>query len=187
MAGLLCQFEINQSRKWKKDAQVISVQQYPHVSWNTRRISYYPQSIFINLLFSPYLAILLLVQNATTVLSDVLASLAIIRQVWGLWKEKQRLRLQGGKDFVTLFLQQVILICEFTLDIRRRNTMTRSFPNQSALELPELNLSSQGNPVRSIQSVLGRFQERIIADMGERSDLVDTGGPSQGEPDPEAP
>ncbi|GJJ10305.1 hypothetical protein Clacol_004531 [Clathrus columnatus] len=79
----------------------------------------------------------------------------------------------------------VILICEFTLDLRRRNTTTGSLPNPSALELPDLNLSSQGNPGRSIKSVLGRLQEMIIADM-EESDTVDIDVPVQGDSsDPE--
>ncbi|GJJ10664.1 hypothetical protein Clacol_004891 [Clathrus columnatus] len=148
-----------------------------------------------------YYPILVIVENVTTVLSDVLAFLAVIRQVWGLWKEKRRLGLHTGKDFVTLLLQQVsrikcpfmllplrlsvILICEFTLDLRRRNT-TRSLPNQSALEFPNLNPSSQDNPeARSIQSVLGHLQESIIADMGERNDPMSMGidAPGQGEPD----
>ncbi|GJJ10141.1 hypothetical protein Clacol_004367 [Clathrus columnatus] len=73
-----------------------------------------------------------------------------------------------------------ILICEFTLDLRRRNT-TRSLSNQSALELPDLNPSSQHNPGQSIQSILGRLQESIIADMGERNDRVDIDGTGPGE------
>ncbi|GJJ10364.1 hypothetical protein Clacol_004590 [Clathrus columnatus] len=80
----------------------------------------------------------------------------------------------------------VILICEFTLDLRRRNTTTRSLPNLSALEFADLNLSSQENPeVRSIQSIFGRLHERMIADMGERNDPVSMGidAPDQGEPD----
>ncbi|GJJ10454.1 hypothetical protein Clacol_004680 [Clathrus columnatus] len=144
-----------------------------------------------NLLCSSYLAILILAANVVVILSDVLAFLAVIRQVWGLWKEKRRLGLYTGKDCVTLLLQQgvlrfsfvlfvttagadvdafqnvlsTILICEFTLDLRRRNT-TRSLPNLSASELPDLNLTSQNNSVKSIQFVLlGRLQERIIADM----------------------
>ncbi|GJJ10439.1 hypothetical protein Clacol_004665 [Clathrus columnatus] len=190
-----------------------------------------------------YITTLILVGNVAVILSDVLAFLGVIHQVWGLWKEKRKLNLHStGKDFVTLLLQQgkftliktpmgdehskinlyvlsgilrfsfvlfisitqviidyvlpivgadvtafqnilsIILICEFTLDLRRRNA-TRSLPNQSALELPDLNLSSQGNPVRSIQSVLGRLQERMIANMGERSDTVDIDGSGQGEPD----
>ncbi|GJJ10455.1 hypothetical protein Clacol_004681 [Clathrus columnatus] len=170
-----------------------------------------------------YAPILFLVENITIILSDVLAFLAVIHQVWGLWKEKRRLRLQAGKDLVTLLLQQgilrfsfvlfitvtqvivqyigsdiilfqnvlsTILICEFTLGLRRRNTTARSLPTQSALELPDLNLSSQDNPARSMQSVLGRFQKRIIAEMGERSDPVgidasDSPGQLEGEPDPE--
>ncbi|GJJ10437.1 hypothetical protein Clacol_004663 [Clathrus columnatus] len=156
---------------------------------------------------STYLHNLFIVENVATVLSDILAFLAVIRQVWGLWKEKKRSGLEGGKDFVTLLLQQVtqviiayitgtyvttfqnvlstILICEFTLALRRRNTTAKSLPNQSTLELPDLNLSTQNNPVRSIQSVIGRLQERMIADMGERSDLVGIDGQGQGEPDPE--
>ncbi|GJJ10362.1 hypothetical protein Clacol_004588 [Clathrus columnatus] len=149
-----------------------------------------------------YITTLALVENVATVLSDVLAFLAVIRQVWGLWKEKRRLRLHIGRDFVTLLLQQVtellidytagsdtivcqnvlstILICEFTLDLRRRNTTTGSLPNPSALELPGLNLPSQNNSVRPMQSVLGRLQGSIIADMRERSDPAGIDGPSQG-------
>ncbi|GJJ10143.1 hypothetical protein Clacol_004369 [Clathrus columnatus] len=125
-----------------------------------------------------------------TVLSDILAFLAVIYQIWSLWKEKRRLHLHTEKDFIALLLQQVnyisvdagsdmgafqnalsvILICEFTLDLRRRNT-PKTFPTQSAVKLPDLNMSSfQNNPVKSIQHVLGRLQESIITDMGERRD-----------------
>ncbi|GJJ10326.1 hypothetical protein Clacol_004552 [Clathrus columnatus] len=177
----------------------------------------------INLFLSSYLSILLLIDNVAVVLSDILAFLAVIRQVWGLWKEKRRLGLHTGKDFATLLLQQgilrfsfvlfitltglifsyisplgaidvtifqnvfsALLICEFTLDLRRRNTTTRPLPNLSALEFVDLNPSSQHNPeVRSIRSVLGRLQESIIADMRERdgsvSMSIDASG--QGEPD----
>ncbi|GJJ10344.1 hypothetical protein Clacol_004570 [Clathrus columnatus] len=109
-----------------------------------------------------YLPNLFLVENAAVILSDVLAFLAVIRQVWGLRKEKRRLGLpRAGKDFATLLLQQ---------------------------EFRDLNLSSQDNPgVRPIQSVLGRLQERILADMGERNDPVSMGigidAQGQGEPD----
>ncbi|GJJ10346.1 hypothetical protein Clacol_004572 [Clathrus columnatus] len=159
-----------------------------------------------------YLAISILIHNVATILSDILAFVAVIHQVWGLWKEKRRLGLHTGKDFATLVLQQdfciqfkspqilpipgtyvgvfqnvlsTILICEFTLDLRRRNT--RSLPNLSPFELPDLNLSSQDNPVRSIRPVLGRLQESIIADMGERSDPIGLDGLGQleGEPDAE--
>ncbi|GJJ10449.1 hypothetical protein Clacol_004675 [Clathrus columnatus] len=157
-----------------------------------------PDPLFINLPFSSYALTLLLVQNVAAVLSDILAFLTVICQVWGLWKENRRLRLQAGKDFATLLLRQGILrfllsaifICEFTLDLRRRNTTARSLPNPSALELelPDLNLSSQDNSViRSIQSVFSHLQERMIADMGERSNSVSIEGPGQleGEPDSE--
>ncbi|GJJ10310.1 hypothetical protein Clacol_004536 [Clathrus columnatus] len=194
----------------------------------------------INLPFSSYYLILRLVDNVVVILSDVLAFFAVIRQVWGLWKEKRRLGLHTGEDFATLLLQQgilrfffvlfvsftqlvtdyispqvgvyvgafqnvyelcnilvnarpfmlplrlsVILICEFTLDLRRRNTTTRPLPNPSALEFADLNLSSPNNPeVRFRQSILSRLQERIIADMGERNDPVSMGidAPGQGEP-----
>ncbi|GJJ10169.1 hypothetical protein Clacol_004395 [Clathrus columnatus] len=81
-----------------------------------------------------------------------------------------------------------ILICEFTLDLRRRNT-TKPLLSQSALELPDLNLSSQHNPGQSIQTVLGRLQKSIIANMGERNDPVDVSGingPGE-EPNPSMP
>ncbi|GJJ10142.1 hypothetical protein Clacol_004368 [Clathrus columnatus] len=184
-----------------------------------------------------YFYTLILIGNVATALSDILAFIAVVRQVWGIWKEKRRLHLHTDKDFVTLLLQQVteliigyvghhdfllqltkssqfessqisplvasdfgafqnayeipysilyfgqvILICEFTLNLRRRNT-TKSLPNQSALELelPDLNLSSQNNPIRSTQSILSRLQESIIADMGERTDEVNIGGPGEEE------
>ncbi|GJJ10339.1 hypothetical protein Clacol_004565, partial [Clathrus columnatus] len=95
--------------------------------------------------------------------------------------------IQAGSD-VAVFqnVLSTILICEFTLDLRRRNTTTRSLPNLSALEFADLNLSSQENPeVRSIQSIFGRLHERMIADMGERNDPVSIGidALGQGEPD----
>ncbi|GJJ10123.1 hypothetical protein Clacol_004349 [Clathrus columnatus] len=74
-----------------------------------------------------------------------------------------------------------ILICEFTLDLRRRNE-TRSLPNLSALKLPDLNPTPRDNPIRSIQSVIGRLHETIIADMGEWDDSVDADGPGEEEP-----
>ncbi|GJJ10092.1 hypothetical protein Clacol_004318 [Clathrus columnatus] len=136
-----------------------------------------------------YLTGLDITTNAALFLSDVLALLAIIRQVWSLWREKRRIQLQISADFVTLLLQQgasfvgvlrflltAILICEFTLELRRRNT-ERSIPNQSALELP--NLSFRDNPMQSIQSVLGRVHENIISEMGERNDLVVIDGRDQ--------
>ncbi|GJJ10342.1 hypothetical protein Clacol_004568 [Clathrus columnatus] len=145
-----------------------------------------------------YIPILVLVEGVATVLSDVLAFLAVIRQVWGLWKEKRGLGLHTGKDFATLLLQQVtglvivyivgvdvnafqnvlstILICGFTLDLRRRNTTTRSLPTRSALEFADLNLSFHNNlEVRSVRSIFGRLQEGIIADMGERNGPVSFG------------
>ncbi|GJJ10401.1 hypothetical protein Clacol_004627 [Clathrus columnatus] len=204
-----------------------------------------------------YFPILLLVENVTIILSELLAFLGVVCQVWGLWKEKRSLRLRAEKDFVTLLLQQgkftlikipgdgdsklnlyalsgilrfcfvlfgtltqvifnyitgtyvsplqntyeisyalvnayllplrlsTILICEFTLDLRRRNATTRSLPTRSALRLPDLDLSSQHNPVRPIQSILDRLQESIIADMGERSDPMGIDGPGQGGSDSE--
>ncbi|GJJ10127.1 hypothetical protein Clacol_004353 [Clathrus columnatus] len=119
--------------------------------------------------------ILILVVNLAALILDVLAFGAVIRQVWALWKEKRRLHLHTNKDFVTLLFQQGILrfsledqisapfktlssllICEFTMDLRRRNE-TKLLPNRYALELPDLN---QHNP------------DNIIADMGERNDQV---------------
>ncbi|GJJ10114.1 hypothetical protein Clacol_004340 [Clathrus columnatus] len=135
-----------------------------------------------------YISTLLLVGNIANVLTDFLAFFGVLHQVWGLWKEKKRLHLHTDKDFVTLLFQQgilrfslndfgssqispvklsAILICEFTLALRRRNT-TRPLPNQSGLELPDLNMSFQ-QPMRSIHAVVGHLHESIIADMGERN------------------
>ncbi|GJJ10429.1 hypothetical protein Clacol_004655 [Clathrus columnatus] len=172
----------------------------------------YPLQQYLHVTHNPYIFILLLVNNVAVIFTDVLVFLAVIHQVWGLLKEKRRLGLHTEKDLVTLLLQQVtqviisyilpitgayvttfqnvlstILICDFTLDLRRRNTTARSLPNHSALELPDLNLLFRDNPVRSMQAVLGRLQESIIADMGERNGPVGTEGPDQleREPDPD--
>ncbi|GJJ10099.1 hypothetical protein Clacol_004325 [Clathrus columnatus] len=143
-----------------------------------------------------YLGSISLAFNVGMIIWDVLAFLAVVRQVWGLWREKRRLHLQTSADVVTLLLQQVkllerrllgiviplfrmlstILMCEFTLGLRRRNT-GNAITNQSALELPSL--SFQGNPV---QSILGRLHESIVSDMGERTDSVTV---NDGESEPE--
>ncbi|GJJ05903.1 hypothetical protein Clacol_000090 [Clathrus columnatus] len=157
-----------------------------------------------------YLIVIALTINITLVLSDVLAFLAVIRQVWGLWREKRRLGLQTNVDLVTLLLKQgilrfsfvlfmsttgvlieyglgfdyaivqnvlsSILVCEFTLDLRRRNA-EESIPNQSMLVLP--NISFRDNPVQSIRSVFGRLHENIISEMGERNNVVAVDGPDQ--------
>ncbi|GJJ15103.1 hypothetical protein Clacol_009378 [Clathrus columnatus] len=61
-----------------------------------------------------------------------------------------------------------LLICKFTLDLRRRNAK-KSAPNQLAsLSLPTL--SFQENPVQSVRTVLERLHESIVAKMGERND-----------------
>ncbi|GJJ15470.1 hypothetical protein Clacol_009748, partial [Clathrus columnatus] len=74
-----------------------------------------------------------------------------------------------------------LLVCEFTIDLRRRNRQD-SVPNQSALTLPTL--SFQDNPVQSMRSVLRRLHESIIAEMGERNHLEngDNLSPPSGEP-----
>ncbi|GJJ10106.1 hypothetical protein Clacol_004332 [Clathrus columnatus] len=140
-----------------------------------------------------------LIINIATLLSDVLAFLVVINQVWVLWKERRRLGLHTNKDFVTLLLYQgesipidtrgiqnegffislsVILLCEFNLDLRRRNA-NKSILNQS--ELPDFNLSFQ-DPIQSVQSVLGRVHQSIIADMGERNDpVLGVDGPALGQ------
>ncbi|GJJ10165.1 hypothetical protein Clacol_004391 [Clathrus columnatus] len=58
--------------------------------------------------------ILALVSNVAVIFTDVLAFLAVIRQIWGLWREKRRLGLHSDEDVVTLLLQQVTqVIIEF--------------------------------------------------------------------------
>ncbi|GJJ16070.1 hypothetical protein Clacol_010349 [Clathrus columnatus] len=116
--------------------------------------------------------------------------------IWGLWKLKRSLGLRSNKDFATLILQHAIfltdvgvaiqdmlstlLVCEFTLDLRRRNQQN-SVPNQSALHLPTI--SFHENPVQSIQSALGRLHESIVAEMGERNDQVNVDEPNLEEQD----
>ncbi|GJJ10096.1 hypothetical protein Clacol_004322 [Clathrus columnatus] len=77
-------------------------------------------------------------------------------------------------SIVSFRLLSTILMCEFTLDLHRRNTK-KSIPNTLALEFPSL--SFRDNPVASIHSVLGRLHENIISEMGERNDSVPVNGP----------
>ncbi|GJJ14073.1 hypothetical protein Clacol_008330 [Clathrus columnatus] len=83
-----------------------------------------------------------------------------------------------------LLLQRLssLLICEFTLDLRRRNEQKAAF-NRSALSLP--NLSFQVNPVQSMRSMFGRLQENIVAEMGESNDIVNIDGPNSESRDPQ--
>ncbi|GJJ10105.1 hypothetical protein Clacol_004331 [Clathrus columnatus] len=64
---------------------------------------------------NPYLPALNLIGNLSIVLTDALAFSTVIRQTWGLWKEKRRLQLQTNADFVTLLLQQGVLRFSFVL------------------------------------------------------------------------
>ncbi|GJJ15475.1 hypothetical protein Clacol_009753 [Clathrus columnatus] len=143
---------------------------------------------------------------------DILAFVMVIRQLWGLWKVKRSLGLQNSQDLTTSLLEQgryihietniishmlhystlagilrfslsTLLMCEFTIDLRRRNKKD-SIPNQSALNLPTL--SFKDNPVQSIRSILGRLHESIVAEMGEgnhsRHSHGDNLGPCSEEP-----
>ncbi|GJJ15106.1 hypothetical protein Clacol_009381 [Clathrus columnatus] len=107
--------------------------------------------------YGPLATRLFLIQIVAIILSDTLASIAVIRQVWGVWRLKRSLGLQGN-DFLTLLLQQ---------GLRRRNKKVPA-PNPTALSLPTL--SFQDNPVQTARSVLGRLHENIVAEMGERND-----------------
>ncbi|GJJ11438.1 hypothetical protein Clacol_005671 [Clathrus columnatus] len=62
-----------------------------------------------------------------------------------------------------------LLLCEFTLDLRRRNA-PKSNSSHPALNLPTI--SFQENPMESVKSVLGRLHEDILIEMGERSDQI---------------
>ncbi|GJJ13569.1 hypothetical protein Clacol_007824 [Clathrus columnatus] len=116
-------------------------------------------------------AVIGIINQAATVLSDVLAFLGVIYQTWGLWRLKRSVGLQNNEDLVTTLIRQ---------DLRWRNTKT-SVSSQSALELPTLSFSD--NPTQSIRTILGRLHESIMDDMGERNHPVDSDGPGSGEPD----
>ncbi|GJJ12918.1 hypothetical protein Clacol_007165 [Clathrus columnatus] len=119
-----------------------------------------------------------LIRDTAIILLDVFSFIVVVCQASPLWKLKQCLQLQYIKErsgsLVATLLHQgekvlSIIVCEFTLDLRRRNAKKLSL-NQSALTLPTL--SVQSNPTQSIQSVLGRLHESIVAEMGERNELV---------------
>ncbi|GJJ14478.1 hypothetical protein Clacol_008742 [Clathrus columnatus] len=146
-----------------------------------------------------------LIRDIAIILSDMLAVIAVVYQVWGVWKLKRSAGLQSTEDLVTLLLRQGIsrfflrrqedlfvaailgtlqnvlsslLICEFTLDLRQRNAK-RSVTNPSGLNLPTI--SFQGNSVRT---VLTRLHGTIVAEMGEMIELVDIDDQGSGVPDP---
>ncbi|GJJ13562.1 hypothetical protein Clacol_007817 [Clathrus columnatus] len=123
------------------------------------------------------------------ILLDLLAFIVVIRRVWGLWKLKRGLRLLSNSgDLVTSLLEQgllrfafrrlsSLLICEFTLDLRRRNA-TKPIFHQSAMDLPTL--SFRENPAQSVRTVLGRLHESIVAEMGESNDVANgSSGPGE--------
>ncbi|GJJ06151.1 hypothetical protein Clacol_000340 [Clathrus columnatus] len=79
------------------------------------------------------------------------------------------------ENSVTTFqnVLSTLLICEFTIDLRRRNTKTLT-TGQSAVTLPTL--SFQENPAQSQsirRTVLGRLHESIMTEMGESDDPMD--------------
>ncbi|GJJ07914.1 hypothetical protein Clacol_002120 [Clathrus columnatus] len=139
------------------------------------------------------------VHNIAIILSDILAFIAVVRQVWGLWKLRLSLGLRSNQDLVKSLFQQdsaqiasdllgpiqdvlsSLLICEFTLDLRRRNASSAPLNQSAALDLPTL--SFQENPAQSIRTVLGQLHQSIVAEMGERNDLEDSimDGPISGE------
>ncbi|GJJ13558.1 hypothetical protein Clacol_007813 [Clathrus columnatus] len=73
-------------------------------------------------------------------------------------------------------------MCEFTLDLRRRNA-TKSVPNESVMSIPTLSIRENHNFVQSIRSALGRLHENIIEEMGERNDSLDIADSGSREPE----
>ncbi|GJJ05904.1 hypothetical protein Clacol_000091 [Clathrus columnatus] len=121
--------------------------------------------------------ILAFTRDILTIILDLLAFIAVIRQVWGVWKLKRSVGLQsnGSKDIVTLLLQQVLLICDFTIALRERNTKVYTL-NQSELSLPAFRFASQTQtqlthtPAHTHRgSMAGRLRESVIAEMGENN------------------
>ncbi|GJJ05852.1 hypothetical protein Clacol_000039 [Clathrus columnatus] len=129
------------------------------------------------------LNIVVFIRDIVPIVSDALAFIGIVYQVLGIWKSKKRLGLQSNhkQDLVTSLLQQgvlrfslsTIIICEFTLALRRRN-MEKSTANMSGIRLPTLSLPSQNDPTQTQQSVLERLRESLIAEMAERPDPADS-------------
>ncbi|GJJ07028.1 hypothetical protein Clacol_001226 [Clathrus columnatus] len=101
--------------------------------------------------------------------------LALQAKFWLSLKIRMRLFnpfiLSGSPPIADFSLRlSSILLCEFTLDLRRRNTKNLNLvSNQSAIDLPTL--SFRNNPIQSTRSVLGRFHENLMAEMGERNRL----------------
>ncbi|GJJ16061.1 hypothetical protein Clacol_010340 [Clathrus columnatus] len=111
------------------------------------------------------------IHNLCLILLDTLAFIALIHQIWGLWKLKQSLGLHNKQSLTALLIKQ---------DLRRRNQQN-SVPNQSALHLPTILFRE--NPVKFTQSAFGRLHESIVAEMRERDDQVNVDELSLGESD----
>ncbi|GJJ16072.1 hypothetical protein Clacol_010351 [Clathrus columnatus] len=126
------------------------------------------------------------IHNIAVTLSDAIAFIVVIRQVWGLWKLKRDSSLQDNKGLSESLIQQGVLrfslssllLCEFTLDLRRRNSSDQSVSN-----IPTTSIQFGQNPVQSIQSAFGRLHEHIITEMGERNDPATIEVPGLEEPD----
>ncbi|GJJ06005.1 hypothetical protein Clacol_000192 [Clathrus columnatus] len=116
--------------------------------------------------------IVLFCNNIAIILSDVLAFIGIIYQVWGIWKSKRSVGLQSNhkKDLVTSLLQQALL---------RRKTKN-STPNLSDIHLPTMSLPSQDDPAQTQRSILERLHESLVAEMAEPDPA---NNPNSGEPD----
>ncbi|GJJ06674.1 hypothetical protein Clacol_000869 [Clathrus columnatus] len=159
-----------------------------NINWSTcarSRIGYRPMALALCIAFMIALGAQIYhsftisntINDIAVILLDLFAFIAVMRQVWGLWRLKRSLGLQSTEDLVTSLLRQdvffrlsTLIICEFTLELRRRNTQNAVLGSPSAMDLPTL--SFRENPVQSVKSMFERFHENIMAEMGEGNNTV---------------
>ncbi|GJJ05862.1 hypothetical protein Clacol_000049 [Clathrus columnatus] len=149
------------------------------------------------------LTIIFFVRDIASVVSDALAFIGIIYQIWGVWKSKRNLGLQSNheKDLVTSLLEQGILSISFALLVTTITSILTIVqpdgvvnyvfdPFQEALSTLIIcqftialrrrnmkkstpNLSDIHLPTLTQQSILGRLHESLVVEMAECPDPED--------------
>ncbi|GJJ06119.1 hypothetical protein Clacol_000308 [Clathrus columnatus] len=126
-----------------------------------------------------------LVRNVTLILSDLLAFTGVIYKTFKLWKLKKSAGLKSncGEELTTSLLRHgtirfslfvnvsagssgnlsALLICELTIDLRRRNAERK---NSGGF------LSHQTSSTQT-WSIASRLHEHIVTEFGDMNDLVD--------------
>ncbi|GJJ06154.1 hypothetical protein Clacol_000343 [Clathrus columnatus] len=124
--------------------------------------------------------IIFLVRDVTVILLDALAFIGVFYQVWGLWRLKQSMDFRSGENIAAVLLQQsilrfslsVLLICEFTIDLRRRSTAKASAADRGQSAGNCTLFQTRDNSTQSLRFKFGRLHNSIMTEMGENDRLM---------------